>query len=226
MSSAPSRSLFAAADLERLSGVFARLTAQLARPAVEFGMLVADPIFWGWGVQRGDGHSVLVLPGLGGGDSYLQPLRTWIRRVGYQPLDSGLDVNPGWSEELVDELADLVQREFRRSGLKLTIIGHSLGGVFGYAIAARQPSMIRQIITLASPLRYIRGALSASVPITAFYSRADSIVRYPAALASDPHAHNIEVASSHIGMAGHPEVYRKLGPLLGRNGNEDRQRAK
>ena len=175
-------------DVEHLSSIFKRLIAQFARPAVEFGTLVADPVFWGWGVQRGDGHSILALPGLGGGDGYLQPLRIWLRRVGYQPLDSGVDVNPGWSEELVDELAELVEWEFRRSGFKLTIISHSLGGVLAYAIAARQPHMIRQIITLASPLRYISGALLASVPITAFYSHADSIVRYPAALAPDPRA--------------------------------------
>jgi len=209
-----STSLFSPADLERLGGVFARVTSQLARPAIELGMLVADPVFWGWGVQRGDGHPVLALPGLGGGDGYLQPLRTWVKRVGYQPIESGIDINPGWSEELVDELADLVEGRFQRTGFRLTIIGHSLGGILGYAIAARRPHMVRQLITLASPLRYIRGSLPKSVPLTAFYSRVDSIVRYPAAVASDSHARNIEVASSHIGMANHPEVYRRLGTLL------------
>jgi pimeloyl-ACP methyl ester carboxylesterase len=179
MASAPSHGLFSPADLERFSAVFAQLTVQLARLAVEFGMLMADPVFWGWGVQHGDGHSVLALPGLGGGDGYLQPLRTWLWRVGYHPVDSGLEVNPGWSEELLDELAELIEQEFRRSRFKLTTIGHSLGGVLSCALAAYQPHMIRQVITLASPLRYIRGSMSARVPITAFRSRADSIVRYP-----------------------------------------------
>jgi pimeloyl-ACP methyl ester carboxylesterase len=177
-------------------------------------MLLSDPVFWGWGVQRGDGHSVLALPGLGGGDSYLRPMRGWLRRIGYQPVDSGIDVNPGWSRELLDELGDLVEQEFLRRRLKLTIIGHSLGGVYAYAIAARQPKMVRQIITLASPLGFVRGTLPSTVAMTAFYSKRDSIVRHPAALARDPHAENIEVDSSHIGMAGHPAVYRKLGGLL------------
>jgi pimeloyl-ACP methyl ester carboxylesterase len=225
MAFASSRSLFAPADLERFNGVLARLTAQLARPSVEFSMLLADPVFWGWGVQRGDGHSVLLLPGLGGGDGYLRPMRGWLRRIGYRSVDSGLDVNPGWSEELVEELAERVEQEFQRSRSKVTIIGHSLGGVFGYAIAAHQPHMIRQIITLASPLRFVRRGMPTAVPVTAFYSRADSIVRYPAALASDGHARNIEVNSSHIGMAGHPEVYRRLGPLLRLDGDEQREPA-
>lgn len=216
MASASSNGDFSSADLAQLNGIFARLTAQLARPAVEFTRLLADPIFWAWGVPRGDGHSVLSLPGLGGGDSYLRPLTGWLGRIGYRPVVSGIDVNPGWSPELVDELANLVEQEFRRSGSKVTIIGHSLGGVFGYAIAAHQPRMIRQIITLASPLRLVRRRLPAAIPITAFHSQADPIVRHPAAIAPEPHALNIEVDSSHIGMAGHPEVYRKLGPLLQR----------
>jgi pimeloyl-ACP methyl ester carboxylesterase len=220
MASASSRSQFAQPDLERLGEVLARQSAQLMRPALEFGMLMADPVFWGWGVKRGDGHSVVALPGHGGGDNYLQPLRGWLQRVGYRAVASGLDINPGWSEELVDELAELVEQEFRRSGHKVTIIGHSLGGILGYVIAAQQPHAIRQIITLASPLQFFRGRLPASVSIAAFYSRNDSTVRHPAALAREQHARNIEVASSHVGMASHPEVYRALGPLLSRDGND------
>lgn len=222
MASASSTSQFASADGEGLNSVFARLSAQLARPAVEFSLLLGDPVFWGLGVPRGDGHSVLVLPGLG--DGYLRPLRGWLGRIGYRPVESGIDVNPGWSEELVEGLAGLVEHEFQRSRSKVTIIGHSLGGVFGYVIAAHQPRMIRRIITLASPLRFVRRRLPSAIPVIAFYSRGDLIVRHPAALAPDAHARNIEVDSSHIGMASHPEVYRRLGPLLRRNANDARYR--
>jgi pimeloyl-ACP methyl ester carboxylesterase len=224
-SSSSSSSNFASLDLEELGGFIARMTAQLARPAAEFTMLLGAPVFWGWGVPRGDGHVVLALPGLGGGDAYLRPLRGWLSRIGYRPLDSGIDLNLGWSEELLDELASVVEQAFRLSGTKVTIIGHSLGGVFGYIIAAHQPHMIRQVITLGSPLRLLRGTLPASVPVTAFYSQADSIVRHPAALAREHHALNIEVGSSHIGMAGHPEIYRKLGPLLQQPGKQDKPRS-
>jgi pimeloyl-ACP methyl ester carboxylesterase len=214
MAPVSSSSRFLQVDPDRLNAFFAKVAGQLTRPAVEFSMLMTDPVFWGWGVPRGDGHTVLALPGLGGGDAYLRPLRTWLQRIGYRPIESGLDVNPGWSEELLDELTALVADQFRRSRTKLTIIGHSLGGVYGYAITAHYPQMVRHIVTLASPLARVRSSVPSTVAVTSFYSRRDSIVRHPAAVARDPHADSIEVDSSHIGMASHPEVYRRLGRLL------------
>ena len=202
------------ADLADVRRVLARRVDQLQRPAVEFGMLLADPVFWGWNVPRGDGHSVFALPGLGGGDGYLAPMRGWLQRIGYRPMRSGLRVNPGWSAELIEELGELVRQEFERSGSPVTIIGHSMGGVMGRSIAVRSPHMIRHIIALASPLGIARSRLSASVPITALFSRSDPVVRYPAGRAQDTHASNIEVSGSHIGMPANPEVYRRLGTLL------------
>jgi pimeloyl-ACP methyl ester carboxylesterase len=215
---------FSSIDFERLGAVFARVNAQLARPAVEFTMLLADPVFWGWGVQQGDGHSVLALPGLGGGDTYLRPMRGWLSRIGYRAVGSGIDVNLGWSEEALDEIAELAEQEFRRSRSKVTIIGHSLGGMMGYVVAAHLPHLVRQVITLGSPLQLIRNPLPTAVPVSAFYSKNDSIVRHPAALARDRHARNIEVDASHIGMANHPAVYRRLGVLLRQARHDGKQR--
>src|SRR5260370_667397 len=139
--------------------------------------LLEDPVFWGWGVPRGDGHAVLVLPGLFAGDRYLQPLRGWLGRVGYRPGLSGLDRNPGWSESLVRELGELAERESRRTGRPVTIIGHSMGGVMARSIALRRPHTTRHVITLGSPLSMTRGRLPDGVRLTAIYSRTDPIVR-------------------------------------------------
>jgi pimeloyl-ACP methyl ester carboxylesterase len=81
--------------------------------------------------------SVLVLPGLFAGDGYLQPLRRWLWRVGYTPLRSGLKRNPGWSPEVVHELGELAEGGFLRSGQRVSIIGHSLGGLIGRSVALR-----------------------------------------------------------------------------------------
>ncbi len=56
----------------------------------EFVQLLADPVYYGAGVSRGDGRLVLVLPGLFGNDWYLQPLRVWLgqNRIPRHTLDA------------------------------------------------------------------------------------------------------------------------------------------
>lgn len=196
----------------------AALAGELAlrawQPAAEFGRLLADPIFWGWGAPRGDGHPVIVLPGLFAGDTYLQPLRDWLSRIGYKPVRSGLDRNPGWSEELVRDLGDIAGQAYNRNGRRVTIIGHSMGGTLARSIAVRQPQLVRQVIALGSPLMMSRGQIPESVLMTAIYTREDRIVRHPGATARDANARNLEVRGSHVGLAGNPEVYRLLARVL------------
>jgi pimeloyl-ACP methyl ester carboxylesterase len=86
-----------------------------------------------------------------GGDRYLSPLRDWLRRIGYSPVPSGLEQNPGWSEPLVNDLGELAETHFRRTGQRVTIIGHSMGGLQGRAVAARRPRVVRHVIALGSP---------------------------------------------------------------------------
>src|SRR5437879_722510 len=66
-------------------------TAERLARAPYAAALLLDPIFWGRNVVRGDGHSVLYLPGYGGwgrNDLHSLPLRNWLRRIGYQPVQS------------------------------------------------------------------------------------------------------------------------------------------
>ena len=178
-------------------------------------MLLADPIYWGIGVPRGDGRPVLVLPGLFAGDSYLQPLRDWLSRNGYSPVKSGFDRNPGWSSELIDALAQIALAEHRRGRRRVTIIGHSMGGLQGRSVAAQLPRVIRHVIALGSPLAMAREQLPGGVRMTAIYSSEDEIVRHPAALARDARAKNVRVRGSHIGLPFNPAVYRALARALG-----------
>ena len=55
-------------------------------------------------------------------------------------------------------------------------------------------------------------ALPEGVEAVAVHSRSDAIVDWRACL--DPHAHHVEVDSSHCGMSVHPAVYRLLDDLL------------
>jgi hypothetical protein len=66
---------------------------------------------------------------------------------------------------------------------------------------------------LGSPLRADPAPISREIPLTAFYSRQDRIVRYPRGLAP-PGYQSIEVGGSHCGLAYNVRVYRHLGGLL------------
>lgn len=192
----------------------ADLATAAMRPAAEFGMLLGDPLFWGRGVARGDGRPVLVLPGLLGGDAYLQPLRDWLRRVGYTPVRSGIARNPGWSAELIDDLAGRALAAYGQREQRIAIVGHSLGGLQGRAVAARLPRLVRHVIALGSPLAMARQRLPAAVRMTALFSRDDRVVPHPSSLAPDPRARNVEVSGSHIGLPFNPAVYRVLARAL------------
>jgi pimeloyl-ACP methyl ester carboxylesterase len=201
-------------SLAQVAGRGAALIAELLSPAMELGALLIDPVFWGGGVVRGDGRPVMVVPGLFAGDGYLAPMRDWLRRVGYTPLRSGLRFNPGWSEELVNELGERAEDAFKANGRRIAIIGHSMGGAIARSIGVRYPHAVRQVITLGSPLSQTRRQLPSAVRIAALYSVRDPIVEYPDALARDYGARNIEVRSGHTALAVSPEVYRHLAELL------------
>ena len=186
----------------------------LTRPVVELGRLLRDPVYWGVGAPRGDGHPVLVLPGLFAGDQSLALLRRWLRRVGYTPVRSGIARNPGWSEELLAQLATLVDQVARERQQPVTIIGHSLGGVLAHAVARRRPTSVRHVIALGSLLRLTRAPLPATVRLTALRSADDRIVRPADARAGGAHARTIDVPGSHTGLVVNAAVYRQLVQVL------------
>jgi hypothetical protein len=182
---------------------------------------------------RGDGHPVLVLPGLMASDVSTRPLRSFLRNKGY--VTSGwrrgrnLGLRHGVQEEMVDlvhELSDTHQR-------KISLIGWSLGGLYARQLAKMMPDRVRSVITLGSPFaghpkatnawrvyemasgrraeedHRFGGALSEPppVPTTAIFSRTDGICAWQGCMEkSSPIAESIEVESSHCGMGHHPAV--------------------
>jgi pimeloyl-ACP methyl ester carboxylesterase len=186
---------------------------QFAISVIELAGLVASPVFWK--SKMGDGHSVLVIPGYGAGDFHLMAMRNWLRRMGYWSVKSGIESNPGWSEEIVEELGRHVEDEFRNSGRRVTLIGHSLGGLQARSIAQRRPHAVRRLISLGAPLSFAGGTIPPSIPITSIYVSADLPYK-PSA--HESHAENIQVRGSHGGLAVNRRVYAILADLLRKPG--------
>jgi pimeloyl-ACP methyl ester carboxylesterase len=117
----------------------------------ELAALHRAPVFYGRGVPRGDGRTVLVVPGLFGNDMYLQTLRAWLARIGYRPVQSSLLMNAGCPDRLRTTVETSLKRTLDRRPGPVSLIGHSRGGMLCWAIASRLQEQAAQLILLGSP---------------------------------------------------------------------------
>ena len=100
---------------------------------------------------RGDGHGVLVFPGLLAGDASTVPLRAFLRWLGYDVRGWDLGRNHGPTEAVLAGLPRAVLDHSERTGRPVSLIGWSLGGIYAREMARRHPRQVRQVITLGSP---------------------------------------------------------------------------
>jgi pimeloyl-ACP methyl ester carboxylesterase len=133
----------------------------------ELAALQVDPVFHGHAVPRGDGRLVLVVPGLFGNDIYLQPLRGWLRRIGYEPARSALFLNAGCPNRLRDEIERSMARHLERTAGPSALIGHSRGGMLCWALASRLQARASHLVLLGSPAPAMVAMIRQRVPFTA-----------------------------------------------------------
>jgi len=117
-------------------------------------LLHAMPVYYGFGVPRGDDSGVVIIPGFLGTDLYLTELHGWLGRIGYRPYFSGIGINADCPNLLIQRhVSDTIKKALDETGRKIHLIGHSLGGVIARSIAGARPKDIASVITLASPIR-------------------------------------------------------------------------
>ncbi len=193
--------------------------------------------------QPGDGHPVLVIPGLMGSHVSTHRLRKLIRKWGYTPYDWGLGRNYARLED-VDVLLTQIDRIYKKHQTRISLIGWSLGGVYARELAKQRPRLIRQVITLGSPfggltqpnnaewlVRILKGSaedhldesllaslpLPPPVPTLAIYSREDGVVSWQVCMEQEPSDlhQNAEVRGSHMGLVHNLEVWQLVAKRLG-----------
>jgi len=191
---------------------------------------------------RGDGHPVLVLPGLVASDRSTRPLRSFLKSRGYSVSGWRQGRNLGPREGVQHAMVDLVNELSDTHGRKVSLIGWSLGGVYARQLAKMMPDRVRSVITLGSPFAgnpkatnawrvyemasgrradeedvRFGGSLAGTppVPTTAVFSRSDGICAWQGCM-EKPSAwsENIEVESSHCGMGHHPAVVYAVADRL------------
>jgi pimeloyl-ACP methyl ester carboxylesterase len=183
-------------------------------------------------LPRGDGHPVLVLPGLLADDISTRTLRAVLRRLGYDAQGWGLGRNIGPTAACVNGTRDLLAHLSDKHQRPVSLIGWSLGGIFARDLARQSPESVRQVITLGSPFRLARNSQSRAtkvfdrfshlhvehrtlplesesipltVPATSIYSHYDGIVHWQTCLNTPgERCENIAVMASHLGLGHHP----------------------
>jgi triacylglycerol lipase len=118
----------------------------------ELSSLLRDPVFRGRGIPHGDGRPVLLVPGFLSGDWSLRMMQSWLDRVGYKAYLSGILLNVQHSEHLLADLRHRLVQVEKEAGSRVSVIGHSRGGLLAKVLSQRRPQSIEQVITLASPL--------------------------------------------------------------------------
>jgi pimeloyl-ACP methyl ester carboxylesterase len=103
----------------------------------------------------GDGHPVVVFPGLASDSHATVPLRRFCEKLGYEVHDWGRGFNVGpppdfrpWVQELAEEIAELISANGRRA----SFIGWSLGGLYAREVAKLLRPRVRRVITIGTPL--------------------------------------------------------------------------
>jgi triacylglycerol lipase len=123
------------------------------RWTLELSRLLADPVFHGRGVPRGDGRPVILMPGFGGGDYTLLVLAAWLRRIGYEPHTAGFVTNTGCSDRGADRVERRIDQLHLRHGRRVALIGHSRGGHYVRALSHRRPELVSHGISIGAGLR-------------------------------------------------------------------------
>jgi pimeloyl-ACP methyl ester carboxylesterase len=192
---------------------------------------------------KGDGHPVLVIPGLAATDLSTGLLRRFLDDLGYASYPWGMGRNRGFKDELAGAMSEHLKGIFEKHHEPVSIIGQSLGGVIAREMARLKPDMVRQVITLGSPFtghplastgthlyewlsgdrmedldynRHLEIRIKPPVPTTSIYSKLDGVVAWQCSIEDGkPEGESIHLrGNTHCGMACSPTALYLMAERL------------
>ncbi|MFZ3128007.1 MAG: alpha/beta hydrolase [Rhodoferax sp.] len=191
----------------------------------------------------GDGHPVIVFPGLSASDGSTLPLRGYLQNLGYDVSGWNQGYNFGPRAGILETAKRQVIDTFEATGEKASLVGWSLGGIYARELAKELPHCVRSVITLGTPFSGSHKSTNAwrlyelisgrsilretenfdlpaapPVPTTSIYSRTDGVVAWPTSVQApcprNPHTENVEVFASHIGLGMNPSAWWAVADRL------------
>ena len=191
----------------------------------------------------GDGHPVIIFPGLTASDSSTLPIRGYLQNRGYDISGWNQGHNFGPRAGVLDAAKRQVLDTCEASGNKVSLVGWSLGGIYARELAKQLPGQVRSVITMGTPfagshvstnawklfqltsgktitkeLQQFDLPLAPPVPTTSIFSRTDGVVAWQASIQQpsqkNPKTENVEVMASHIGLGLNPSAWWALADRL------------
>ena len=95
---------------------------------------------------------VVLVPGFMAGDSSLLLMSRYLRRLGYRTYRSTMHANVGCTQAASYALERRIEAIAIKRDRKVTVVGHSLGGLLARTIAGRRPDLVEAIVTMGSPI--------------------------------------------------------------------------
>ena len=193
--------------------------------------------------HSGDGHPVIVFPGLSASDGSTLPLRGFLANLGYDVSGWNQGYNFGPRAGILETARRQLEDTFASSGEKVSLVGWSLGGIYARELAKVLPQQVRCVITLGTPFAGNHASTNAwrlyeltsgrrvaeetaqfdlpqapPVPTTSIYSRTDGVVAWQASVqkksAQHPCTENLEVYASHLGLGLNPSTWWAVADRL------------
>ena len=135
-----------------------RLNADLGWAAAEYAQFLwAEPLARRVAPKPKSANPVLSIPGFSGPEFTLAPMTRFLRKVGFDAKTWGMGTNKGpqgglqYLEKLAEQMGTKIEKMADDSGQKVSLVGHSLGGIYARELARVMPDYIDRVITLGSP---------------------------------------------------------------------------
>ena len=191
----------------------------------------------------GDGHPVIVFPGLSASDGSTMPVRSYLQNLGYEMSGWNQGYNFGPRAGVLETAKRQIMDTSEATGEKVSLVGWSLGGIYARELAKLLPAQVRSVVTMGTPFAGAHTSTNAwklfqltsgkdvtkelqqfdlpaapLAPTTSIFSRSDGVVAWQASIqkvqTNNRRTENVEVFASHIGLGLNPSAWWALADRL------------